>query len=96
MEADYSADVLAIFEKFKQGAVKHYPVDFPGGPDMNHVEAHVLDLVARLYPDIFSGPRRLLCPPPRLRRPDARSAGGCVGWPRRVQRENSVNRVKWP
>jgi len=52
-EIDYSANVEEIFEKFKQGAVKDYRVNFPTGPDMNHVEAGVLALVARLYPDIF-------------------------------------------
>ncbi|MGQ9648373.1 MAG: MutS-related protein [Thermodesulfobacteriota bacterium] len=53
-EIDYSATVEETFEKFKQGAVKDYRVQFGGGPaDMNHVEAAVLDLVAKLYPDIF-------------------------------------------
>ncbi|MBI1878086.1 MAG: DNA mismatch repair protein MutS [Chloroflexi bacterium] len=50
---DYSADVEATFEKFKRGTVKDYRVKFPTGPDMNHVEARILDLVAKLYPDIF-------------------------------------------
>ena len=53
-EIDYSETVEETFEKFKQGAVKDYRVQFLGGPaDMNHVEAAVLDLVAKLYPDIF-------------------------------------------
>jgi len=52
-EIDYSADVEETFEKFKQGAVKDYRVKFLTGADMDHVEAAVLDLVARLYPDIF-------------------------------------------
>jgi DNA mismatch repair ATPase MutS len=53
-EIDYSAEVEKTFEKFKQGAVKDYRVRFLAGPDMNHVEAQVLDLVAQLYPDLFS------------------------------------------
>ena len=53
-EPDYSADVLQTFEKFKQGGAREYRFDFSSGPDMNHVEAAVLDLVAQLYPDIFS------------------------------------------
>ncbi|PZR98272.1 MAG: DNA mismatch repair protein MutS [Chloroflexi bacterium] len=52
-EADYSADVEQTFAKFQQGAVKDYRVKLPDWPDMNHVEARVLDLVARLYPDLF-------------------------------------------
>ena len=52
-EIDYSADVAETFEKFKQGAVKDYRVTFRNSPDMDHVEAQILDLVAKLYPDIF-------------------------------------------
>ena len=52
-EIDYSADVEETFAKFKQGAVKDYRVKFRNWPDMDHVEAHILDLVAKLYPDIF-------------------------------------------
>lgn len=52
-EIDYSVEVEKTFEKFKQGAVKDYRVKFLDLPDMNHVEAGVLDLVAKLYPDIF-------------------------------------------
>ncbi|HML20962.1 MAG TPA: hypothetical protein PKD09_04895 [Aggregatilinea sp.] len=53
-ETDYSAEVEETFEKFKQGAVEDYRAEFPTGPDMNHVEAGILDLVARLYPDTFT------------------------------------------
>jgi DNA mismatch repair protein MutS len=52
-EPDYSVDVEQTFEKFKQGAVKDYRVKFSGSPDMNHVEAAIQDLLAKLYPDIF-------------------------------------------
>lgn len=53
-EADYSAEVEETFAKFKQGSVKDYRVKFRGAiQDMNHVEAQILDFVARLYPDIF-------------------------------------------
>ncbi len=51
---DYSAEVEETFEKFKQGAVKDYRAEFPDGLSMNHVEAGVLDFVAKLYPGIFS------------------------------------------
>jgi DNA mismatch repair ATPase MutS len=53
-EIDYSADVEKTFQKFQQGAVKDYRVKFPDRPEMNHIEAKVLEFVARLYPDIFS------------------------------------------
>ena len=53
-EPDYSAEVENTFTKFKQGAVKDYLVSFRDGPDMSHVEARILDLVARLYPDVFA------------------------------------------
>lgn len=53
-EIDYTASVEETFAKFKQGAVKDYRVEFSDSPEMNHVEAGVLDLVAKLYPEVFS------------------------------------------
>jgi hypothetical protein len=53
-DSDYSAEVLHSFEKFKQGAVQEHEFAFSTGPGMNHVEAAVLDLVAKLYPEVFS------------------------------------------
>ena len=52
-EIDYSIEVEKTFEKFKQGAVKDYLSKLSVGAGMNHVEAAILDLVAKLYPDIF-------------------------------------------
>jgi len=52
-EIDYSTEVEKTFEKFKQSAVKDYLSKLPIGSGMNHVEAAILDLVAKLYPDIF-------------------------------------------
>jgi len=52
-ESDYSAEVEETFARFQQGAVKDYRIKFSDPPDMNHVEARVLELVARLNPDIF-------------------------------------------
>ena len=54
LESDYSATVEETFEKFKQGAAKDYKVKFSASEDMNHIEAKVLEFVARLYPDVFS------------------------------------------
>jgi len=53
-ERDYSLDVEATFERFKQGAVKDYAFSFRDSPEMNHIEANILDQVAKLYPDLFS------------------------------------------
>jgi DNA mismatch repair protein MutS len=52
-EADYSEDVEATFARFKQGAVKDYRLSLPNWLDMNHVEAQILGMVARLYPELF-------------------------------------------
>jgi hypothetical protein len=51
---DYGADVLETFEKFRQEAAKEYHFLIRSAPEMNHVEAAILDRVARLYPELFS------------------------------------------
>lgn len=53
-EIDYSAVVEATFAKFKQGAVKDYRSKLSPAAGMSHVEANILDFVAKLYPDIFA------------------------------------------
>ena len=53
-QADYSAEVLQTFERFKQGAVKDYRVTYRLWPGMNHVAAQILQMVARLFPEEFS------------------------------------------
>ncbi len=52
-EPDYGAEVVETFAKFKQGAVTSYLVGLRDFADMNHVEAQILDRVARLNPDVF-------------------------------------------
>jgi hypothetical protein len=53
-EVDYSLEVDKTFEKFKQGVVKDYrlKLNYPPGP--NHIEARILEFVAKLYPDQFA------------------------------------------
>ena len=52
-EPDYSAEVEATFERFKQGAVKEHTFNFSDSPEMNNVEAQILTLVAQLSRSIF-------------------------------------------
>ncbi len=52
-EEDYGEQVQRTFAKFAQRAAKDHRVGFRNWPEMNHVEAHILDLVARLYPEVF-------------------------------------------
>ena len=52
-ETDYSAKVEATFEKFKQGAPRDYRVKFNASEDMNHIEAKILEFVAKLHPEVF-------------------------------------------
>ncbi len=53
-EPDYSADVEETFDRFKQGAAGDYRVKFSTGQDMNHIEAKILEFVAKLYPEVFT------------------------------------------
>lgn len=52
-ETDYSAEIETVFDRFKQGAVKSYLVKFPASDEMNHIEAAVLEMVAKLHVDLF-------------------------------------------
>jgi len=52
-EPDYGAEVEETFVRFQQGAVKSYLVGLPGYAEMDHVEARIIGLVAKLYPDVF-------------------------------------------
>jgi DNA mismatch repair protein MutS len=53
-EPDYSAEIEKTFERFQQGAVKDYRVEYRTWPGMNHVGAQVVALVARLFSDEFT------------------------------------------
>ena len=49
-EADYSAEILDTFDKFKQGAVNDYLVQYRSAPEaMNHIEAKIVEFVAKLH-----------------------------------------------
>ncbi len=51
-EPDYSAEVLETFSKFQQGEVESRLLKFT--PEFNnHIQERIVELVARLYPDLF-------------------------------------------
>ncbi|NMC27925.1 MAG: DNA mismatch repair protein MutS [Syntrophomonadaceae bacterium] len=52
-ESDYSAEVQNIFAKFQQAAGQDYRVAFAEHADMNHVEAGILEQVARMNHSVF-------------------------------------------
>jgi len=52
-EPDYTPEVEQTFAKFRQGDVEDYTVRFVDRAGMNHIEAQILDLVARLNPAVF-------------------------------------------
>ena len=51
---DYGAEVSKTFAKFAQGAAREHQFRFHHYPEMNHVEAAILDRVALLFPRPFS------------------------------------------
>ena len=53
-EPDLSAEVLQTFEKFRQGASREYRFAASLWPEMNHVEAAIIDRIAQIHPEIFS------------------------------------------
>ena len=53
-EADYATEVLEAFDKFKRGAAKDYRRRYRNDPEMDHVEAGVLDRVALRFPEVFA------------------------------------------
>jgi len=53
-EPDFGAELLATFERFKQGDGREYPFEFSVSPQLNHIEAAVTERVARLFPAVFA------------------------------------------
>ncbi|MDA8346191.1 MAG: DNA mismatch repair protein MutS [Thermaerobacter sp.] len=54
-ENDYSVEVERTFTRFKEAAAKDYRIQFQEWIEMDHVEANILEFVAKLYPDVFQG-----------------------------------------
>jgi DNA mismatch repair ATPase MutS len=52
-EPDYSAEIEEVFAKFRRGAAKDYRVRLPEWPEMDHIEARILELAGHLYPEVF-------------------------------------------
>jgi len=52
-ESDYSAVVEAAFEKFRRGSATDYRVQNLHQGGMNHIQAQVVERLARLHPDTF-------------------------------------------
>ena len=51
---DYSQEVLHTFEKFRQTDPRGHRFKLPQSIEMNHIEARILDLVARLHEGLFA------------------------------------------
>jgi DNA mismatch repair protein MutS len=52
-EPDYSVEVEEAFARFRQGEVETHLVKIPDSGSMDHVEARIAQLVARIYPREF-------------------------------------------
>ncbi len=53
-ETDYSVEVERTFEKFKQADATDYAVRVPESNGMSHIEAKILEFVAKLFPEPFA------------------------------------------
>jgi len=54
-EEDYSAEIQRTFARFEHGPARSRRAKLPAFVDMDHVESRILELVARLHPDLFAG-----------------------------------------
>jgi DNA mismatch repair protein MutS len=53
-EPDYSAEIEAVFARFKESEAKEYRFEFSEAPDLDNVEGNILKLVAGLHRDTFA------------------------------------------
>ncbi len=53
-EEDYSQEVKKVFEKFEQNEINETKSQFDKNRGMNHVNAKILEFIAKLYPKIFA------------------------------------------
>lgn len=53
-EPDFAAEIEETFRRFQQGSGPRTGLPASGGTEMSHVEAAVLTMVSRLYPDEFA------------------------------------------
>ena len=53
-EVDYSLELEKTFKKFKQSDAQDYLARLPERTGMSHIEAKILEFVARLYPEPFA------------------------------------------
>jgi hypothetical protein len=53
-ELDFGAEINATFEKFGDPSEKRYRWNIQDWPELNHVEAQILERVAKLHPDVFA------------------------------------------
>ncbi|WP_350275059.1 hypothetical protein [Kribbella sp. HUAS MG21] len=57
-ESDYSAEIDAVFARFRQGEARDYRIAVESSPEVNQLEGAILDRVARLHPETFDALRR--------------------------------------
>lgn len=53
-EPDYTVSVENIFDRFKRDGAENYRVKYPDRISMNHVEANILERVARIHAETFA------------------------------------------
>jgi DNA mismatch repair protein MutS len=53
-ETDYESEIEEDFSRFKQGEVARHVFKFANFDQMNHIEAGILDRIAKLFPEAFA------------------------------------------